>query len=175
MQFLLAGKQIYGVYGKFPIRLPAEELDSPHGIVCVAVDQLYAPGSAWTSDFSNVPALDSDVLACVPPLNTAPLYLTTDLSNSAVAAFYIPTNPTLFLAKSGHLNDEDHAATALFLDHLKEANYFEDVTPFLVRYGTAKVNKLRETSEEQIEELRREVQVYEPHCGVSDEKGVQGC
>ncbi|KAH0586996.1 hypothetical protein H2248_005816 [Termitomyces sp. 'cryptogamus'] len=68
------------------------------------------------------------------------LYLTTDEPDGLVAAFYMPENNILYLAKSGSSDPRYVAESNLFFDTLTSADGSEDLFPFLARrsVGTIK-------------------------------------
>lgn len=73
--------------------------------------------------------------------HTISLCLTTDDRDGAVAAFYLPQDSVLFLAKSGLSDPSYEVESTIFFRELANADGFEDLLPFLARRSCNKVNK----------------------------------
>ncbi|KAG6892910.1 hypothetical protein C0992_011969, partial [Termitomyces sp. T32_za158] len=98
--------------------------------------------------------------------DTIALYLTTDDLDGVVAAFYMPQDSILFLAKSGSSDPSYAAESTVFFRELANANGFEDLLPFLARRSCNRVNKrirkLRYYYNPSGNELIRIARKYEP-------------
>ncbi|KAG6870230.1 hypothetical protein C0992_000659, partial [Termitomyces sp. T32_za158] len=73
--------------------------------------------------------------------DTIARYLTTDDQDGVVAAFYMPQDSILFLAKSGSSDPSYEAESTVFFRELANADGFEDLLPFLARRSCNRVNK----------------------------------
>ncbi|KNZ77879.1 hypothetical protein J132_03155 [Termitomyces sp. J132] len=92
------------------------------------------PASEW-------PELGRDAYQRLVLSDAVALYLTTDEPDGLVAAFYMPENNILYLAKSGSSDPRYVAESTLFFDTLTSADGSEDLLPFLARRSCRRINK----------------------------------
>ncbi|KAG5333673.1 hypothetical protein C0989_005034 [Termitomyces sp. Mn162] len=95
----------------------------------------------FTKPASKWPELGRDDHQRLVLSDAVALYLTTDEPDGLVAAFYMPENNILYLAKSGSSDPQYVTESTLFFDTLTSANGSEDLLPFLARRSCNRINK----------------------------------
>ncbi|KAH0586997.1 hypothetical protein J132_04527 [Termitomyces sp. J132] len=95
----------------------------------------------FTKPASKWPELGRDAYQRLVLSDAVALYLTTDEPDGLVAAFYMPENNILYLAKSGSSDPRYVAESNLFFDTLTSADGSEDLFPFLARRSCNRINK----------------------------------